>query len=134
MTSVTSDSAATPYEGPDYAGIGLGSHQAWGFSPALDLVGLRCLVHGDEVKDGSQPLNVLVAGSCDARHILRTVAQRRRWPGQPIHFYVFERETESLARLLLLMQVAYEWSIPLRQRRFLPLLRARFTLARAFHS
>eukprot|EP00644_Phytophthora_capsici_P007632 jgi/Phyca11/127785/e_gw1.72.87.1 len=63
------------------------------------------------------PINVLLVGPGDVRHVLATIARRRRWEvHRPVHIYIFERAIEALARDLLLLQVALDADVPLRQR------------------
>ena len=38
-------------------------------------------------------LNVLLAQS-DMRHVIKTLAQRRRHPKRPVHFYISEQTVE----------------------------------------
>lgn len=89
----------------------LGVHSMWGFSPALD-VGLVA----PEKAGKSAPLRVLVAQPSDVRHLLASLSRRRRHEMKPVHFFVCERQIEVLARHLLLLQVACDWELPIRQR------------------
>ncbi|CAM9199040.1 unnamed protein product, partial [Hapterophycus canaliculatus] len=86
---------------------GVGTHAMWGFTPAQDL--LR-----------ESPLkgvaNILVCQPGDIGHVLRTVGMRRRHPQHTIHLYVLEGQIEVLARHLLLLRVAQDWELPVRQR------------------
>ena len=97
---------------------GLGAHCMWGFSPALDVQEAYNEASGVGATDAmsTEPLNVLLAHTGDVRHFVKTVAQRRRQPRRPIHFYVVERPLAVLARNLLLLQILHEWEIPIRQR------------------
>ena len=76
----------------------LGLHAMWGFSPAFDLLAAlpRSVTDAPPPADGAapEPINVLLVQPADIRHILFTVARRRRGDTRkmqrPIHFYVFE--------------------------------------------
>ncbi len=136
----------------------VGSHAFWGFSPALDLLEITRTALGHAlplakrgigsatpglVPDSSvggpaadDPVRVLLLQPGDARHVLKTVAQRRlRADTVPLHvrmglneslntvkctallqLYVHESQPEALARLLLLIAVAADVSVPLRHR------------------
>jgi len=48
--------------------------------------------------------------------VIKTIAQRHRHSGRPLHFYVFERQPEVLARSLMLLAAAVDWELPVRQR------------------
>ncbi|KUF76464.1 Dynein assembly factor 3 [Phytophthora nicotianae] len=102
----------------------------WGFSPAYDVCsglsewnkGKSSWVNSDddEQKVSNQPINVLLAGPGDVRHVLATISCRRRWEPamkhRPVHIYIFEKAIETLSRDLLLVQVAFDTNLPLRQR------------------
>jgi dynein assembly factor 3 len=97
----------------------IGAHQFWGYSPALDVQQVHSTVfggHADEAADTSTPLNILLVNAGDARHVLKTIAQRFRHSVRPLHFYVHERSLEVLARHMLQLAVACDWELPLRQR------------------
>jgi dynein assembly factor 3, axonemal len=79
----------------------------WGFSPATDLL---------ENMTSTSPVRVLVSRPSDIRHLLVTISRRRRHKMPPIHFVVIENELEVIARHLLLLQVACDWELPIRQR------------------
>mmetsp|Transcript_232 Transcript_232/g.416 ORF Transcript_232/g.416 Transcript_232/m.416 type:complete len:532 (-) Transcript_232:33-1628(-) len=98
----------------NHAAIGL--QGMWGFSPAANL-----LAESEHVAANDQePINILVMNSCDVRHILKTVAQRRRSaPNSPLHFYMVDSPVEVMARHFLLMHVLMDWEIPIRQRSIL---------------
>jgi dynein assembly factor 3 len=115
-----------------------GAHQFWGFSPALDLQQIVRTVLGPDdelaVTCGSglkpirasdippatlaeqPPLNILLVQPGDPRHIIKTISQRHRHSSRPLHFYVYEKQLEVLARELLLVALAFDWEIPIRQR------------------
>ncbi|GLD96052.1 hypothetical protein PINS_up004730 [Pythium insidiosum] len=90
----------------------------WGFSPAFNLLER---VKQASQQDENEPVNLLLIGPGDIRHVLHTVARRRRHaskdaPLRPLHIYVYERSVETLARHLLLWAIAQDWDLPLRQR------------------
>lgn len=113
----------------------LGVHHFWGFTPAIDLQDIFSSLDQklpsvsashtkeDESKSRSEeprpelePIKVLLCNTGDIRHILKTVAQRRRHSLRPLHFYVHEESPEALARHLLLLSIAYDWEQPLSRR------------------
>lgn len=74
----------------------------WGISPALDLQEeylSATLTDRDE-------LHILVIGGCDARHIIKTLAQSYRHKETNINIHVIEGCPELLARQLLLLSIA----------------------------
>ena len=85
---------------------GVGVHQMWGLSSAFDCLEVGAPVLGtDTTSDGSpapaagdnEPIRVLLVQPADIRHVLKTVAQRRRhaYGNRPIH--VRPPPTHSLA-------------------------------------
>lgn len=96
--------------------MSLGTVHMWGFSPAFDLH-----QHVQRQKEGTEPLNLLLLGPSDVRHVLQTIASRRRYDEgddelRPLNIYIYETHIEVLARHLLLLRVALDWKLPLRQR------------------
>ncbi|KAM9425866.1 dynein axonemal assembly factor 3 [Pholidichthys leucotaenia] len=83
-------SAGRPSEGAGYVNW-------WGFSPARDL-----LTVGPERKEGD--FNVLLVGSGDPRHILKTITGLQ--DNQSLHVWVVENSMEVVARQLLLLYLA----------------------------
>lgn len=79
------------------ASEGAGCIAFWGFSPARDL-----LSTGPERQEGE--VNVLLVGSGDPRHILKTVAGLRE--KDSLHVWVIENSMEVVARQLLLLYLA----------------------------
>ncbi|XP_074793901.1 dynein axonemal assembly factor 3 isoform X3 [Natator depressus] len=83
----------------------------WGFSPALDLQ-RECLessmAHLCLSQDDLPELNILLVGSVDGRHVLRTMSQAHRWPRRRINFYIVENNLEALGRQLLFLSLALE--------------------------
>ena len=64
----------------------IGVHHLWGFTPALDLQEVyRAVAPTGEKGDTNAPLNILLAQTGDIRHVLKTIAQRRRHGQRPIH-------------------------------------------------
>lgn len=80
----------------------------WGYSPALDL---RHEWEWCKYKDFDSPkeLNMLLIGSADGRHILKTLAQTYRHENkQRINFYVYEASLDLIARQVMLLTIALE--------------------------
>ena len=88
----------------------LGQHALWGFSPARDLL--------DPPPAAGGGATVLLASPGDVRHVLKTIAARRLRGGakETVTFLVHESSVELVARHLLLLRVAFDWELPLRQR------------------
>lgn len=82
---------------------GMGSITLWGYSPTLDLC--------EFLPDGKANPNILVIGSSDARHILKSLSglYKRSISGK-IQFYVLESHLEIIARQMLLMCLVAESS------------------------
>ena len=105
-----------------------GSHNFHGISPSFDAQQIYRTVFGASSSPPSsssstlkqQPLNILLVQPGDIRHVIKTVAQRLRHSSassaRPLHFYIHERSPEAIARHLLLLSVATDWQLPLRQR------------------
>ncbi|KAM6452505.1 dynein axonemal assembly factor 3 isoform 3-T3 [Liasis olivaceus] len=92
-------------------GNGFGTTAWWGFSPALNLQTM-CLESSMEhlklSQNGLPELNILLVGSIDARHILKTMSQMHRLPRRKINFYVLENNLEAVSRQLLFLNLALE--------------------------
>lgn len=107
----------------------------WGMTPAFDCVdvydkalGIATLptqTKGQKKKakkkaevlvNSDEPINILLAQPGDIRHVLKTLAQRRRHKKRPVHFYISEVTNETLARHMLLMRVLADWELPIRYR------------------
>ncbi|XP_074872579.1 dynein axonemal assembly factor 3 isoform X2 [Carettochelys insculpta] len=92
-------------------GDGFGTTCWWGFSPALDLQ-QECLESSLEhlclSQDDLPELNILLVGSVDGRHILKTMSQAHHWPKRRINFYLVESNLEALGRQLLFLSLALE--------------------------
>jgi hypothetical protein len=69
------------------------------------------------VPDGEEPINILIAGGADIRHVLKTVARRRRVAaGRKLRFFLHEQHHEVHARHMLLLQVMNNTSMNIRER------------------
>uniref|UniRef100_A0A1A7X624 Dynein axonemal assembly factor 3 n=1 Tax=Iconisemion striatum TaxID=60296 RepID=A0A1A7X624_9TELE len=79
------------------ASEGAGCFTWWGFSPARILLSTGPDKFGEEA-------NILLVGSADPRHILKTIAGLQ--DEQSLHVYVIENSMEVVARQLLLLYVA----------------------------
>lgn len=77
----------------------------WGFTPAIDFL---------QSKTGE--LHVLVAGSGDLRHILRSIAENVPEASLDLHIYICETSKEVLARDILLLHLINETELPIRER------------------
>jgi dynein assembly factor 3 len=78
----------------------------WGLTPALDLLE-RYLDHNDALPD---ELDILLVGGADCRHVLQTLARRYRHAPVKLNFFVVEASVETVARQLLLLNVALQHS------------------------
>ncbi|XP_028989539.1 dynein axonemal assembly factor 3-like isoform X2 [Betta splendens] len=79
------------------ASEGAGCVTWWGFSPARDLLRTGPVRHDGEA-------NVLLVGSADPRHILKTIAGLQS--KQSLHVWLIENSMEAVARQLLLLYLA----------------------------
>lgn len=118
--------------------MSMGTVNMWGFSPAFDVCdrfystekshpeapkGRNKTQQGDEEEEkaATAPVSVLLVAPGDVRHVLAAIARRRRWDPElrrrrELHIYVLESSMEVLARHLLLLNVARDGTVPLRQR------------------
>ena len=92
---------------------GLGNINWWGFSPSLDLQKLYYenskLSSKKKTDENDEVLNILIVGAGDQRHILETIAARKKYPQKrQIRFYVYEKMLELYARDFLLLSLAIE--------------------------
>lgn len=63
------------------------------------------------------PLNFLICGAGDIRHIIKTVAKRHQTaPGRELCFYIWDKEPEVLARHVLFLQMINNTALPIRDR------------------
>nr|XP_023011655.1 dynein assembly factor 3, axonemal homolog [Leptinotarsa decemlineata] len=76
----------------------------WGLTPALDLL----CEYEKSVGNIPEELNILIIGSSDCRHILKTEARKYRHKNVKMNFYVMDSCVELLARQLLLMNIALQ--------------------------
>uniref|UniRef100_A0A8D2LL29 Dynein axonemal assembly factor 3 n=1 Tax=Varanus komodoensis TaxID=61221 RepID=A0A8D2LL29_VARKO len=91
------------------SGNGFGTTAWWGFSPALDLQSICSFGNKPTLSQEDVPkMNILLVGSIDARHILKTLSQTHLWPQRKISFFVLENNLEALARQLLFLSLALE--------------------------
>jgi dynein assembly factor 3 len=101
---------------------GLGNTQVWGLSPALDLQAesifrFNLAYEEQDIKiikgfpqmeqTLEEPFKILLAGSNDIRHILKTASRLKRHRHQKIKFYIIETQTTIIARHLLLLQTLF---------------------------
>ncbi|KAM4825014.1 dynein axonemal assembly factor 3 [Thomomys bottae] len=96
---------------PAGSGAGFGSVSWWGLSPALDLQAESPPGDPDCPEDPeprTPELDVLLLGSVDGRHLLRTLARAALWPRRRLHFYVLENNLEAVARHMLILSLALE--------------------------
>lgn len=117
--------------------MSMGTVNMWGVSPAFDLCQhlyadskfdkegtkpqQQQQYDDTEAKPSTEPVRVLLVAPGDIRHALATIARRRRWDPEmrrrrELHIYILESSMEVLARHLMLLNVASDWSIPMRQR------------------
>lgn len=105
----------------------IGFHGFYGLSAAFDFTeAIEASVRTVAVVD--EPLRILLVGPGDVRHMLATVSRRRRHRTKdimkckeskrmrPIHFYFIETPIEVLARNILLLELANDYEVPIRQR------------------
>jgi dynein assembly factor 3 len=92
----------------------------WGFSPAQDLLKEAPMggSTGGELETNST--RVLVTRPGDIRHVMASISRRRRHSkgshSAPVQFVVMEKQLEVIARHMLLLQIACDWELPIRQR------------------
>jgi dynein assembly factor 3, axonemal len=117
---------------------GMGVASMWGVSPAFDCIdvvnkangisttkddtitlskGQKKKIKEKKKKNASEePLNILLAQAGDIRHVIKTLAQRRRHAKRPVHFYLSETTVECFARHLVLFRILADWELPIRYR------------------
>uniref|UniRef100_A0A3B3ZNR8 Dynein axonemal assembly factor 3 n=1 Tax=Periophthalmus magnuspinnatus TaxID=409849 RepID=A0A3B3ZNR8_9GOBI len=78
------------------ASEGAGSVSLWGFSPSLNLLTTR--------KQNADKGNILLVGSGDPRHILKTIAELP--DKHNLHVWVIENNMEVMARQMLMLYLA----------------------------
>ncbi|XP_015604868.1 dynein assembly factor 3, axonemal homolog [Cephus cinctus] len=84
----------------------------WGYSPPLDL---RLEIHESENNCLEDPVEFLIVGSADARHITKTLASSYMHPKRPIRFHVIEPTMEQVARSILLLSTCLEENLGLQE-------------------
>jgi dynein assembly factor 3 len=85
---------------------GYGKITWWGLTPADDV--LPGSSDEDELIPEGSSINVLLIGSGDLRHILRTLTIKHHREKRPLHFYIIESNLELLARHLLFLTLMVE--------------------------
>ena len=113
---------------------GLGAHQFWGVSPTFDCLEVYHRAQGTSAAlveskgqkkklkkklagvDPNDPINIFLSQPGDIRHVLKTLASRRRRKKRPIHFYISEPTVETMARHCVLMRILCDWELPIRYR------------------
>lgn len=94
----------------------IGLHAHWGFSSTFDFI--------EASKDGldresNDPINILLVAPGDIRHIITTIGSRMKnedFNGRNINFYITNSSTELMARDLLLLNILFDFEIPIKQR------------------
>jgi len=92
----------------------IGHYGFWGYSASFDFLDLL----NDSSSNDS--IDILLASPNDIRHIITTIARRRRHCNDKrmpsINFYILESPIEILSRELLLLEVLLDFEVPIRQR------------------
>lgn len=93
----------------------IGHHGFWGCSAGFNFLDLLPFTDNENIEE---PLNILLVSPGDIRHIMYTVARRRRsgMKTRPINFYILEQPLEILAREIMLLQILFDFELPVRQR------------------
>ncbi|XP_057668455.1 dynein axonemal assembly factor 3 homolog [Diorhabda carinulata] len=76
----------------------------WGLTPALDMLKEYKTLKSEV----PETLNILIVGSADCRHVLKTEARKYRHGNVKINFYLVEVCVELIARQLLLLNIALQ--------------------------
>lgn len=66
--------------------------------------------------EGDEPVNVLILAGADLRHVVKTLARRRKQEHHRLRFYIHEKDHEVLARHLLFLQIINNKALPIRER------------------
>lgn len=66
--------------------------------------------------EGSDTINVLITAGADLRHVVKTLARRRRQDHRKVRFFLHESKHEVLARHLLFLQIINNQALPIRER------------------
>ena len=111
--------------------VSIGHAGYWGYSATFDV--LEALLghngccgdsHAYPGGSTSEPIRVLLVHPGDIRHVMTTISKRKRHHGsrsrleplRPIHFYLLENPVQVMSRNLLLLEVLYDFEVPIRQR------------------
>jgi len=100
----------------------LGPHSHWGVSSSFDLCEAYLKVKEEKHNNGEcgSPLRFLLVNPGDIRHVVNTIAKRRRnYPHciiPEVHFYILENPVQVIARDLLLLEILCDFEVPIRQR------------------
>ncbi|XP_058281929.1 dynein axonemal assembly factor 3 isoform X5 [Hylobates moloch] len=62
----------------------------------------------DDTVHSTPELDVLLLGSVDGRHLLRTLSRAKLWPRRRFNFFVLENNLEAVARHMLIFSLALE--------------------------
>lgn len=83
----------------------------YGMSPALDLT-----QHAPE--EAPARLTVLLNGTCDLRHAIKTLTDHCIQPGglEEIHFYIRDKDMENIARDIVMLEVVNNSKLAYRER------------------
>ncbi|EGF76589.1 hypothetical protein BATDEDRAFT_28431 [Batrachochytrium dendrobatidis JAM81] len=96
---------------------GTGSVSLWGFSKALDFQdsngiftekNTTLLDIKSAIADETEPLDVLLIGASDPRHIIKTAGRAWKHSSRQIHFHVIEPQSSLLARHMLLLSILFD--------------------------
>ncbi|QDZ24532.1 dynein assembly factor [Chloropicon primus] len=107
----------------------LGAHFLWGYSSALDLLGdagseadvgrLQVVQEGEDSNPKGKEIWALQVCAGDCRHVLRTLSSLFRGQsgqGLVMGFKIYEKEVELLARQMLLLHIALDTQVDLKER------------------
>lgn len=72
----------------------------WGLTPALNFL--------QEFLNLPDEVNILIIGSADCRHVLKTLSKRYKYKNIKLNFYLIEACPETIAKQLLLFNVAFQ--------------------------
>ncbi|CAH8585974.1 unnamed protein product [Dicrocoelium dendriticum] len=84
---------------------GLGSTAFWGFTPAINLREYYEMFFQDHAADS---MNILLVGSSDSRHLLRTISDPSEFQRPHFNFFVVDSSLEIYARYILQLYIAFE--------------------------
>jgi dynein assembly factor 3 len=102
----------------------VGHHGFWGHSSSFDF--LEAMDSTGSLETSDEPIRILLVHPGDVRHMITTIARRRRHSStksnglerkyRPIHFYLMETPVEVISRELLLLEILFDFEVPIRQR------------------